>query len=75
MNIVIIDVLYDDENPASYKGIELRPRWLCSVINVSGGTAADDYALASKIAHSLCDTVMSSSSVDHFVMDGGDLGE
>lgn len=72
-----ISVLYDDENVETYNGIKLSSMGseIC-VINSKNPTI--DYLAAFLLIQKLTNfvdnvTVMGSSSVDHFVFDGGDL--
>lgn len=69
-----VTCIYDDTNPESYSGMQLScPGYPKVVFNTGRPTV--DYLTAGAVAsHRLGDhaIIMGSSSIDHFVMDGGE---
>lgn len=80
--IPLIGVVYDDVNPESYAGIQLRFGHGKEVFN--SGNPTVDYFTAYWVIFKRCKDagvdvddvpIMGSSSIDHFVMDGGILND
>lgn len=75
----MVGVCYDGQNPSTYKGVEVYTfagsgeKELSTVFNT--GNPAEDYQAARFFALVHTGLVSCSSSIDHFVSDGGDLGE
>ena len=81
MKIPILGIKYDDENPASYGGVTLRMLDKGEELFFSGDPTVD-YHTAMNVIFKRCKDagvsiddipIQGSSSVDHFVMDGGEL--
>jgi hypothetical protein len=84
MSTPILSIKYDDANPATYEGVTLsmdrdKPRELFST-----GNPTVDYNTAAAVVYRRfynagvdVDDVplMGSSTIDHFIMDGGELNE
>ena len=73
---IFLSCLYDDVDPTTYEGIELRMRLGAKREVFNTGNPFHDYLTANIVAflragEHAC--VMGSSSVDHFSMDGGHL--
>ena len=81
--MIILSVLYDEPNPATYAGIQIRTRqdpeprvevWNTGVPTVDFLTS--QFVLTGRYGPDNAGTLTSySSSWDHFAMDGGDLPE
>lgn len=74
--IPIIGIVYDDNNPESYAGVTLRMGSGSLADTFHTGNPTVDYLTAVFVVASrngVDHPAMSSSSIDHFVMDGGDL--
>ena len=72
--IPIIGIIYDDSDPISYKGVDLHIGEERETFY--SGDPTVDYLTAGFVAHYRAGPaahIMCSSSVDHFVMDGGEL--
>jgi len=76
MSIAHLSCLYDDRDPATYEGIELKMSLEAEPEVFNTGNPFHDYLTAGIIVfHRAGENaiVMGSSSIDHFAMDGGDL--
>jgi len=82
--MIFLSCLYDGQDPSSYEGIELRMGHGAEKVVFNTGNPAVDYLTAHLVIRKRCKDaggdpddiyVGGSSSLDHFVMDGGDLGE
>ena len=73
-SVGIVHVDFEELDPSTYKGVRvtLGGRHEAS-FTVFTGLPHLDYYLATKIGLDLCQMLMNSSSVDHFVQDGGSL--
>jgi len=70
--MAIIGIIYDEPDPSTYEGVRLSVYGKAGVWHI--GSPQNDLACALILAHFCNIDVVYSSSVDHFVMDGGDLG-
>lgn len=69
----IISVLYDEPDPTTYRGVAVRVGDAEDVI-LSSDDPTVDYVAAGWVAlRAGCTSLICSSSVSHFAMDGGDL--
>ncbi len=74
--VIHLSCLYDDVDPSTYEGIELRMRLGSKREVFNTGDPFHDYLTANMVAFTrggLDACVMGSSSLDHFAMDGGHL--
>ncbi|MDB4278053.1 hypothetical protein N9917_00325 [Deltaproteobacteria bacterium] len=80
--MIFMACLYDDENPETYKGISLSMGRDAAKDVFNTGNPTVDYFTAYFVASKRCKDagvdiddvpLMGSSSIDHFVMDGGTL--
>lgn len=73
-NVGHISVIYDGEDPKSYRGVEYSTKAAPGTHVINSGNPKVDYVCAMLVLDSMkADPVMGSSSIDHFTMDGGDL--
>ena len=68
----VIGILYDELEPDTYEGVSLSIGNSRLDLHIANPEEAVNCALW--VAHYLDLYVLCSSSVDHFIMDGGDLG-
>lgn len=76
MRVAHISVRYDDSDPATYAGVEYRVDRGKHMYCINTGNPTADYAAAMMVLYTVNGDeaiIMGSSSIDHFVMDGGDL--
>ena len=76
MNVAKISVLYEEFEPETYRGVEFKLGDERAVFNTSNPTV--DYLTVLGVLwleHGQQTPVITKSSVDHFVMDGGVLDE
>jgi hypothetical protein len=80
--MIFMSCQYDDENPASYQGISVKVGREAEPEVFNTGNPTVDYFTAYFVASKRCKDagvdiddlpIMGSSSIDHFVMDGGTL--
>jgi hypothetical protein len=70
--IAIVYIDYDEGDPSTYRGVAVKNDGL-EVRRWNTDCPTSDYAEASLYAYENYSIVMAASSVDHFVMDGGDI--
>lgn len=79
MVTAFLSINYEEPHPDTYEGISVHLRELGvenpNRVGVKFHTSIpqEDYELACWYANKVADRTMCSSSVDHFIMDGGDL--
>ena len=76
MSCIFLSCLYDDQNPETYEGIELRMDIDAEREVFNTGTPFHDYLTAACVAYTRAGEhayITGSSSLDHFVFDGGVL--
>lgn len=76
MSIPFIGIEYDEPDPATYAGVRLRMGPEVEPEVFFSGDPTTDYLTAGCVVHYRMGPdarIMGSSSVDHFVMDGGTL--
>jgi hypothetical protein len=74
VNIVFVSVLYNEPDPSTYQGFKILRGEESHVFNTGNPTL--DYLTAGATIYlkwGKSSTIMFTSSIDHFVMDGGDL--
>lgn len=74
--VPLISILYDEPDPATYRGVQLKmgPEGEPEVFGTGDPTV--DYLTAGSVAHIRLGpgaSILGTSSVDHFSMDGGDI--
>lgn len=75
MPVIHLSCLYD-QNPETYEGIELCMALGAESEVFNTGVPYHDYLVAATVAHARAGPdalIFGTSSIDHFVMDGGDL--
>ncbi len=76
--MAVIGINYEESNPDSFKGVTLSIRDTIGRefhdCEFQVGTPEDSFGCALTLAHTYGIDVICSSSVDHFIMDGGTLG-
>jgi len=76
MKVAHISIKYDEGDPATYAGVEYRVDRGKHMYCINTGNPTADYAAAMMVLYTVNGDeaiIMGSSSIDHFVMDGGDL--
>jgi len=63
-----VDVLYDEPDTSTYRGVQCRAGFYSETFN--SGDISEDYREACKKGKEFATVVMNSSSVDDFLMDG-----
>jgi len=76
MNLPFLNLLYDEPDPSTYRGVQLRMGDTKDVFDTGNPTV--DYITAGCVAYTRAGgqiTIQGSSDIDHFVMDGGVLND
>jgi len=76
MKVAHISIKYDEGDPATYAGVGYRVDRDKRMYFINTGNPTVDYAAAMMVLYTVNGEdaiIMGSSSIDHFVMDGGDL--
>ena len=71
--MAVLGIVYEECEPSTYEGVEVN--WGDKGFHIQIGTPENDFSVALIIAHYHGLDIICSSSYDHFIMDGGDLGE
>ena len=74
--MIFISCLYDEPDPSTYRGMEIRIDRESEPLVFNSGNPTVDYVTAGCVVYTRAGgevPIMGSSSIDHFVMDEGDL--
>jgi hypothetical protein len=71
--VAVIGIVYEEYEPETYDGVKVNIGD-SKGFTIQVGTPENDFSVALIIAGYYGIDLICSSSVDHFVMDGGDLG-